>query len=164
MRKILTIMITFLTVTITCVAAPPPDDLILKLTKAIHNYCPEAVIVVNKQGLVVKDKTMIYTLHGQSKSGEFDPQTYQKEGPKFNGFILLISLYDGQYDGAAKVPQTLHGPYFPTYIDAPKGDDGEKHYQIHFSYGSGLNPELKKAIFEIIPKSKFQQSAPLDAK
>jgi RHS repeat-associated protein len=49
--------------------------------------------------------------------------------------MLTVVLHDGKYEGAAMVPQTLQGPYYPTFLDAVPMDSGKKHYQVHFSYG-----------------------------
>ena len=137
-------------------AEPPSSNLVAKLAAAITNLCPKAEIKVDEYGFSAKHDTMTYTLHSRSKTGQVYPQTYQQEGPAYRGFILSVSLNDGTYEGAACVPQTLQGPYYPTFIDAPSTEDGKKHYQVHFSYGARLDPELKKAIFEATPKTTFQ--------
>jgi hypothetical protein len=139
-------------------ADPPETNLIQKLTSVITNLCPEAEITVDEHAFSAKHDTMVYTIHSRSKTGEVYPTTHQQEGPAFRGFMLRVSLNDGEYGGAACVPQTLHGPYYPTFIDAPSISDGKKHYQVHFSYGGRLDPELKKAILETIPRTRFQQS------
>ena len=100
-------------------AEAPPDELVQKLTQAIRKHCPDATIEVSKQAFVAKFGTMTFTLHGRSKTGEVSPKTHQEEGPNYKGFMLHIALHDGRYQGAAVVPQTLQGPYFPTFIDAP---------------------------------------------
>ncbi|MBC8467845.1 MAG: hypothetical protein H8D56_00120 [Planctomycetes bacterium] len=139
-------------------ADPPETNLIQKLTSVITNLCPKAEIKVDKHAFSAKHDTMVYTIHSRSKTGEVSPRTYQKEGPGFRGFMLRISLNDGKYGGAACVPQTIQGPYFPTFLDAPSTDGGKKHYQVHFSYGGRLDPKLKKAILEAIPRTRFQQT------
>jgi len=136
-------------------AEPPSDELVQKLTEMIRKHCPEAKIEVTKQEFVAKSGTMMFTLHGRSKAGEVSPVTYQQEGPNFKGFMLRVSVNEGKYQGAAVVPQTLQGPYFPTFIDAPPVEKENKHYWVGFSYGSRLDPDLKKAIFEAIPTTKF---------
>lgn len=138
-------------------AGSPDAELIEKLTGVITNLCPDAVIEVDEHRFSAKHDTMVYTIHSRSKTGEVYQQTYEQEGPGFRGFILTVALNDGKYEGAAMVPQTLQGPYFPTFIDAPSTGDGERHYQVHFSYGPRLDPELKKAILKAIPRTKFQQ-------
>jgi len=163
MKRAIITIVAILAVVSAGAGAPPPDALVQTLTNTIRKHCPEAKIEVTEHAFVAKYGTMMFTLHSVSKTGEVSPQTYQQEGPNFKGFILGIALQDGKYEGAAMVPQTLQGPYFPTFIDAPATDDGKKHYQVHFSYGSRLDPGLKKAIFEAIPKTRFQQLGGGDA-
>ena len=133
-------------------AEPPPDELVKKMTAAIRKHCPDAAVEVSKDGFVAKSGTMMLTVHGRSKTGEISPQTHQQEGPNFKGFLLRVSVRDGKYAGAAVVPQTLQGPYFPTYIDASPVEKQDKHYFVSFAYGSRLDSDLKKAIFEAIPR------------
>lgn len=136
-------------------SAPLPDDVLRNLIETIRKHCPEATIEVTADKFLAKHGTMMFIIHNESKTGEFFSQTCQREGPNFKGFILAISLYDGRYEGAASVPQTIRGPYFSTFIDAPAAEEGKKHYQIHFSYGGRLDPALKKAILDSIPKTGF---------
>jgi hypothetical protein len=143
-------------------AEPPPDELVQKLTMAIRQHCPDAKIAVTKTEFVAKFETMMFTLHRRGKGGDVFPDTYQDEGPKAKGFILRVTLNDGTYQGAAVVPQTLREPYFSTYIDASAAKQKDKHYFISFSYGSRLDKNLKQAIFEAIPKTRFQPGAAPD--
>lgn len=164
MKRAITILSIALGIVGTSIAAPPPKDLVQKLTETIRKYCPEAKIEVTEHAFVAKHGTMMFTLHSKSKTGEVYARTFQSEGPNFKGFILSVSLHEGKYGGAAMVPQILQGPYFPTFIDTPSTDDGKNHYQVHFSYGVRLDPELQKAIFEAIPRTRFQPVAPPDKK
>lgn len=131
-------------------AAPPPDELVKKLTEAVRKHCPDATIETTEEGFVAKSDTMKFTVHARSKSGEIFPKTHEEEGPNFKGFVLHVSLNDGKYMGAAAAPQTFQGPYYPTEFSAPAA--GAKHYLVHFSYGSRLDPGLKKAILGVLPK------------
>jgi hypothetical protein len=135
---------------------PLPGELVKKLTVAVRDTCPDAQIQVSNNVFTAKYGTMLFTLHNKSKTGEVYPQTYPTEGPNFRGFILTVSLENGPYEGAAVIPQTLQGPYFPTFIDGPAAEDGRKHYWVTFSYGSRLDEKTRSAIFEAIPKTKFQ--------
>lgn len=139
-------------------ADPPAEELVEAVTAAITKHSPDAQFAVNRDGFTAKAETMMLTVHRRGKGGEIFPQTDQYEGPSHKGFMLHIASHSGPYQGAAVTPQTLQEPYFQTYIDSPPaGKDG--HYFIHLSYGSRLNPELKKAIFEAIPRTKFSSSA-----
>lgn len=133
---------------------PPSKELVQKMTEAIRTHCPDATIEVTKREFIAKHGTMIFTVHGGTLNGVFQRKTHEQEGPNSKGFLLEVSLEDGQYGGQAGVPQTLREPYWQRFIDAPSTDDGKKHYRINFSYGSSLDPKLKQAIFDAIPKSK----------
>ena len=71
--------------------------------------------------------------------------------------MLTITLNDGNYEGAAGIPQTLQGPYFSTFIDATKLKAERKHHFVSFAHGSYLDRELKKAIMDVIPRNQFQK-------
>ena len=144
MTRTILATLAFLASVITTHAEPPPDEMVQKLTKTIRKHCSDAKIDVTKNEFVAKYGTMIFTIHGRSKTGEINAKTYQQEGPNFKGFILRVALLDGKYSGAASVPQTLEGPYFPTFVDAPSAENGKKHYEVRFSFGGRLDPELKK--------------------
>lgn len=137
-----------------------PEELVKKLRAAIEEHCPDAQIEVTESGFTAKHGTMMFTLHSKSKTGEVYPQTYQEEGPNFKGFLLRVSIQKGPYQGAAVIPQTLQGPYFPTFIDAPATDDGRNYYWVMFSVGSRLDEKTRDALFDAIPKTKLQPGDP----
>jgi hypothetical protein len=156
MNKLCLFLLVFRTTALGASAAQLPDDLLKKLSAAIRECCPDAQIEVNHEVFTAKRGTMTFTLHSVSKTGEVYPQTHQQEGPNFKGFILTVSLREGPYLGAATTPQTLQGPYFPTFIDAPATADGKGHFWVTFSYGKGIDEEVRSAILGAIPKTRFQ--------
>lgn len=133
---------------------PPSKELIQKLTDNIKQHCPDAKIEITERAFTAKHGTMIFTVHGHSMDGAIQRKTHEEEGPNHKGFLLEISLEDGQYAGQASVPQTLREPYWQRFIDAPSTEDGKKYHRINFSYGRNLDPKLKQAIFDTIPKVK----------
>lgn len=137
-------------------AGTPAEQLELnkKVTKIVLEHFPKAAVVVDHGNLVAKQGTMIFTVHRRSKTGKVGEKTDQVEGPNYQGFILSISVQDGQYHGAAVVPQTLQRPYWKTYIDRPATKDGKSHFVINFSYGARLNREFISALLEALPNSR----------
>src|SRR5262245_32388640 len=105
MERTILAITTVLVSTGPALAEPPPDELVMKMTAAIHKHCPDAAIEVSKDGFVAKSGTMKFTVHGRSKTGEISAHTHQQEGPNFKGFLLQVSVRDGKYAGAAVVPQ-----------------------------------------------------------
>jgi hypothetical protein len=151
--KLKLLMVLCLVLVYQCLAEPPPEPLVKKLTDIIRSHCADAEIGVTNDVFRAKYGTMMFTLHTRQKTGEVSTNTYREEGPNFKGFLLTVTLEKGGYQGAAVVPQELHGPYFPTFLNAPRAEDGQHHYLIHFAYGSRLDPKLKAAILEALPGS-----------
>ena len=137
------------------VAAPGADHPLLpdRLLPLVRKHFPDAQVTRDDGGLTAKHGTMLFTVHRELMTGEILEKTHQVEGPNFRGFLLTVSRRNGKYDGQAIVPQTLREPYWRTFIDAPATEDGKGHYVVHFSYGSRLDPEFTKALFEVLPKS-----------
>ncbi len=124
-----------------------------RITKIVREYFPDAQIAQDNGVFKASHGTMMFTVHPRNKTGEVQEKTYQAEGPNFKGFILSWSVADGNYQGAAVVPQTLGEPYWQTYIVRPLTADGKAHHVINFSYGSRLDKDFKMAVFEALPKS-----------
>jgi hypothetical protein len=148
------------TAALKCFADPPPE-LVAKLTAAIHEHCPNAQIVVTNGLFTAKSGTMMFTLHTRQMTGEILTNTFQEEGPNYKGFVLNVEVEKGPYMGQAFGAQELRGPYYPTFIDAPPTEDGTNHYWITFSYGGGLDPKLKQAIFHALSITTFQSGEPI---
>lgn len=157
MKVLLIALVAVLALASSVMAGGPPDDFVQKTIDVIRKQCPQAAVDVRKNGFAAKYGTMQYTLHSVAMTGEVSKQTYQEEGPDYKGFMLDVSLLDGLYQGQAAVPQTLRGPYFATYLNAMPA--GAKHYEIRFSYGSRLDPELKKAIFAALGQDAFLEAS-----
>ena len=136
------------------------EKLVKELSDSIVKHCPDAKIEVTRNTFLAKHGTMEFSVHGRSMTGEISQKTHQAEGPNYKGFMLRVSLHDGKYRGQVGVPQTINGPYFPTFIDAPVTADGKQHYSVGFSYGSRLDPKLKQALLDVIPKTKFAEPVP----
>jgi hypothetical protein len=134
---------------------PPPDELVNRLTAVIREECPDAEFEVAGNTFTAKHETMMFTLHNKSMTGAISPRTHQKEGPNYKGFLLKVTLEQGRRVNQAVTPQTLRGPYFPTYIDDPPTPDGKNQYWVAFSYGSRLDKKLKTAVEEAISRTNF---------
>lgn len=135
-----------------CGAGELPKELVDKVTAIVRKHYPEAKINLTNQIFQASHGTMVFTVHGHEMTGEVQRTPHQEEGPNLKGFLLRISVAEGRYQGQAGVPQTLPGPYYPTYIDAPPMDGGKSHYRISFSYGSRVDDGFKKAVFESLPQ------------
>lgn len=142
-------------VTATLAAPIEQVELTSRISELILEYYPEAEIAQDNGNLNAKYGTMIFTVHGQRKAGRIPEKTHQVEGPNFKGFMFSIFIKNGEYVGQALVPQTINERYWQTYIDRPPTDDGNSHYVINFSYGSGLDRKFMSELFEALPKTKM---------
>lgn len=134
----------------------PSDELVERLTAVIREKRPDAEFKREENSFIASHQTMTYTLHSRYKNGAVSEKTYQQEGPNYKGFLLRVTWERGQEASQARTPQTLKGPYFPTYIDKVPAEDGRNSYRISFSYGSRIDEKLKSAILEALPKAQFK--------
>jgi len=126
------------------------------ISTLVKKHFPHAVVSQDNGDLSAKHGTMPFTIHRHWKTGEIRKETDQVEGPNFKGFMISISIQDGKHEGQAMVPQTLHRRYWQEYIDRPPTEDGKGHYVINFAYGSRLDRDFMKAIFEALPRSRMR--------
>lgn len=131
-----------------------PADLVARLTKTIREHCPNAQIAAKGESFSAKSGTTMFTFHHRQKGDKEFETTYQEEGPDDRGFILSVLLVEGPYQGQLLTPAEVKGPHFPTFVDAVPTENGKTHYYVHFSYGVGIDPKLKEAVFAALPKSK----------
>ena len=152
-----TVIFSFLGMSV--VMATPVENLNFndRVIKIVRKYFPKAEITSDNDKFDAKHGTMIFTVHTRWKTGEVGNKTNQVEGPNYLGFILSVSIQDNKYKGSADVPQTLRRPYWHTYIDRFACNDGKNHYVINFSYGSRLDKEFVKSIFEALTTLKSEQ-------
>lgn len=136
------------------VASADQAESVERVVHLVRKHCPDAEIVQDDRKMSAKDGTMMFTIHPRLKTGEVLKKTVQVEGPNFRGFLLQFSVVEGKYHGAAEVPQTFHDPYWQTYFDCPQTEDGDGYYRIRFSYGSRLDKDFKKAVFQVFTATR----------
>jgi len=125
-----------------------------RIRMLVRKHFPDAVVAQDNGEFTAKHGTMVFTIHRHTMTGEVLKETDEVEGPNYKGFMISISVRDGEYNGQAAVPQTMNERYWLTFIDGPPTEDGKGHYVISFSYGSRLNRDFMKAVFEALPKAR----------
>ena len=160
MKSLLISILALAVATLPCKAERPPDALVNKLTAVIREHCPNATVEVTEEAFRAKYQTMLFTVHDIQMTGNILPKPRQVEGPNYEGFLLDIRMQKGPYNGQLVVPQVIHEPYWSTFFDGPSSEDGQNCYWINFSYGGGLDPKLKQAIMDALPKKRFPPPAP----
>lgn len=136
-------------------AAPADDPVLARVAAVVRERCPEAGVELDGRRLVARQDTMTFTLHRADMRGRYAAEPSREEGPNATGFLLTIERADGDGRGfQAVVPQTLDGPYFPTFIDRAATSDGKGVYLVTFSFGRQLDPGLSAAIRSVLPASR----------
>ncbi|MBT7162848.1 MAG: hypothetical protein HN849_28905 [Victivallales bacterium] len=157
MRSLHTVVIgaAWLVVASAAPAAPAEEaELVARINQLVAEHFPDAVVAQDNGKYTAKHGTIVCTVHGRSLTGRVSAQRYEKEGPNYKGFMISISVAKGRYDGQTSVPQTLNQLYWKTYFTCPSTRDGKRHYVIKFSFGSRLDNDFKKAVFEALPKAR----------
>jgi hypothetical protein len=131
-----------------------------RIAKIVRKYYPDAKITQDNGVFLAKHGTMIFTIHPVDKLGEVKQETYQAEGPNYQGFIIGLGVKEEGYEGAAILPGYHQGPYWDAYFDYPPTADGKAYHSIHFAHGVSLNKEFKQAIFEALPRTQRKTKKP----
>ena len=139
-------------------ALPADDGVVRKVAETIRTRCPGARVESTDRGLIARYRTMTFTIHPGNHTGEFGEQTRREEGPNFRGFLLRVERMEGDPRAwELVVPQMVDGPYYPTFFDRPPTADGKGFYAISFSWGRGVDPELKAAIVAALPRTRWPE-------
>jgi hypothetical protein len=67
--------------------------------------------------LVIRYEVRKFLVHGTYKSGDWLTNAEEKIGPKATGFVLTINLEKLGALEQLVTPQTLHEPYWQTFVD-----------------------------------------------
>jgi hypothetical protein len=122
-----------------------------RLTVLVRNADTNAVITRDKTSFKAEFDTMVYTVHGGSKTGDFTPNTHQETGPKSRGFVITVSVLPLN-PIAAESGQTMQQPYWLEYFWAGHGD--EKEY-IHFlfKFGRQVDEKFRSKIIKAVTET-----------
>lgn len=118
---------------------------------------PEATVTQDGRTLVVQFDTMVYTVHGGSKTGEYSPKTHQETGPKLNGFVIDLSL-NPLNPIAAVAGQTWQTTYWQEFFWHGHADD-EEYIHFIFKFGKRVDDNLKRKVIQAVTGSAQQPPA-----
>ncbi|MGO9112276.1 MAG: hypothetical protein ACLP9L_23860 [Thermoguttaceae bacterium] len=108
-----------------------------------------------EDSLKVSLDTQKFMVHGSFMTGEFTAKATEEVGPRSHGFVLEVERrHNDPANNQAVVPQTLHGPYWETYINAlGAGTVTGKpvdYYFLRLSYGRRSDEKLRAAMEKIV--------------
>jgi hypothetical protein len=94
--------------------------------------------------------TRLFIIHLPLKTGEWqDP--WEERGPRKGGILGTIELRDGDYTGAAMVPQTIDRLYYSIIVLAPYSKKHDFHLYVHLSVPKQEGkPEFNKEFIELV--------------
>lgn len=123
------------------------DDM---LGPIIQQHYPNAQFFDTSTTYSARARAMHFSVHMITPKGVWSSETRMVEGPNSDGFILLLELVPGRYQGVAKFPQQLRGPYWETYLNVRHTSGDSQHIKISFSYGSTIKPAFKTAMLQAL--------------
>jgi len=123
-----------------------------RLKLVITEHFPEQNIeyISKTDQITVSLNTMPYQIHSIGKDGKIAFQAHEEIGPRADGFIIVLTPQQGQYRGAAALPQTFNRPYWKSFGNAIFTDSGDSHIHAEFSYGIGIPPVAIAKIVEAL--------------
>lgn len=111
------------------------------LSKIAAQMTPVATVLQDGRAVTMSYKTRTFMVHNTDKLGRHSEKAHETVGPETDGLIVEITLQDGRYDGAAKIPQTLRRPYWYTFVNAYPIAEGKQHLHVNISYDSKTDRE-----------------------
>lgn len=87
-------------------------------------------------------------------AGEISKEAHDELGPTFKGFVLKIRNQQRGEINQAVTPQTLHRPYWRTYLEVTPVKGTEEQLYWGLSYGSRTDTNLIQKIMGTIEGMK----------
>ncbi|MFA7052445.1 MAG: hypothetical protein WC328_05435 [Kiritimatiellia bacterium] len=152
MRQKLTIILLWAATTL-CLAETPQerfDSLTNRLACVLAGTTQQMEIASTSNRWIVTADTMTYTVHGESKTGEYASRTHEETGPRHRGFILdvnLLPLNPCCYEAG----QLHRRPCWTDYVWHGCSDE-TNYIHVVFKIGNGMSEDLKKKIITEIER------------
>ncbi len=118
------------------------------LEPIVKSHNKNVEIKMNDRRWVAGWNYQYFTVHRRRPTGEYLPETDELLGPNFTGFLINVSIVDGAYQGAARIPQTLNDTYWDAWINRPAVPDCNAHYVFNVLYGDQTDPAFIKAVID----------------
>ena len=126
------------------------EDVSKAITPRIRQSFSDVVATRGDGMLTLQAKTMQFTVHRVDRIGQISSETYQRVGPRHDGFILMVKHSSGRYRGPAVVPQTVRYPYWNTLINEIYDAHSDTHLWINYSFGSRVPRELHNFLLQTL--------------
>jgi hypothetical protein len=118
--------------------------------RIVRSHYPTATSHLLKNKIHFEFNTRLFIIHVPLKTGEWqDP--WEERGPKKSGILATIELRDGEYSGAAMVPQIFDRLYYSIILMAPYSKKYDCHLYVHLYIPRHDSiPEFTKELTELV--------------
>ena len=126
------------------------EQIYSSVQRIVIRHYPTATYHLLKNKIQFEYNTRLFIIHVPLKTGEWqDP--WEERGPKKGGILGTIELKDGEYTGAAMVPQTFDRFYYSIILMAPYSMKYDCHLYVRL-YVPKLEskPEFTKELTELV--------------
>lgn len=118
-----------------------------------HRYYPEArVSLRDERTIEIEHDAQVFMVHLPTKTGEWQDASPIK-GPRRGGVVMIISIRDGDWQGAAVLPQSFDHCYFVDHVSLYYSEtlDAHAHVSLRYegAYPSDLMAELAGPLSEL---------------
>lgn len=110
----------------------------------------EASVEQSAWTVTLSYKTRKFMVHSSDKLGRHSEKAHETIGPRYDGLIVQVTMQDGQYFGAAMIPQNLWQPYWTTFVNAYPVNKGNRHLHVNISYGSRADHKTIEKIKDML--------------
>lgn len=132
--------------------SPGPGPEMLAVAQALRAALPKLDPAVTYSlepapgALTVSYRTRTFSVHGQSKAGEWTERARQETGPDYRGFRLVVSVDALKGPHQIVLPQVLRGPYWTSDCELTPLPAGGKRLYWVLSYGSRTDEKTLRII------------------
>ena len=129
---------------------PSLEQIFSNVQSIVGHHYPAATSYLLKNKIHFEHNTRLFIIHVPLKTGEWqDP--WEERGPKKGGILGNIELRDGEYTGAAMVPQTFDRFYYSIILMAPYSRKYDCHLYVRLYVPKHESkPEFTKELTELV--------------
>ncbi|MGB5850115.1 MAG: hypothetical protein WBH40_16625 [Ignavibacteriaceae bacterium] len=129
---------------------PRLEQIYLSVQRIVISHYPTATSHLLKNKIQFEFNTRLFIIHVPLKTGEWqDP--WEERGPRKGGILGTIELRDGEYTGAAMVPQTFDRLYYSIILLAPYSRKHDCYLYVHLYVPQHESkPEFNKELIELV--------------
>ena len=121
------------------------------LGELVLGHYPGASIGETVGGLEVKLNTMLFTIHGKDRLGNYYAEPRRVEGPNLGGFTIAIQRRERRYQGPLVLPSRhTNSPYWRGFLNQIHDPEDETYLWAVFHYSHAVKQEFRDAVITLL--------------